>query len=137
MTKTLTTETKEKLYSGMQAGQERKYGKWSGILIVKNIANLKKIWLAQNWNCLISLTYFWLLRHHTPFSSQHSFFISAILHKIYGATVFKDDSIEVLDEWSSKCLPCWDSKIVVYSCTHVASSAAYFSHRKSYCYLVL
>ena len=48
MTKTLTTETKEKLYSGMQAGQERKYGKCSGILIIRNIVNLKKIWLAQN-----------------------------------------------------------------------------------------
>ena len=39
-----------------------------------------------------------LLRHHTPFSSQHTFSTSAILLKIYGATVFKDDSIEVLDE---------------------------------------
>ena len=67
--------------------------------------------------------------HHSIFS-QHDFQHRPFYTK-FTVQLLKDDSIEVLDEWSSKCLSCWDSKIVVCSCMHISSSAAYYSHRKS------
>ena len=65
-----------------------------------------------------------------------SSFINRPFYTKFTVQLFKDDSIEVLDEWSSKCLSSWDSKSWSTAARTLLDSAAYFSHRKSYCYLV-
>ena len=138
MTKTRNDYMLEKSISGMWAGHDKEMWQNQVSWCIKQVATVYSIlWSLLKIKVFLSIDSF----YHDVFpkyifSSQYEFSVSAILHKIYGATVLKITRMKLsMNEVQSACLAGTVKSWSTAALAHCAYSAAYFSHRKSYCYL--